>query len=100
MKSVIQVFGVFLFTALLFVKVSAIHTYCHNDTDDIQDCTTCVLSLENQEDTLSSNSTTNFSFTVFQVFDEYNNTYVSTPQKNTSSYLFFGRPPPTAAFCV
>ena len=85
---------------LLLLKVSALHTYSHNDADDIQDCTTCVLSLDNQQDTLSVNSTTNFSFTVFQVFDEYNNAYVSTLQKNTPFYFLFSRPPPTAAFCV
>ena|GEM_PF-1635557 len=96
MKSTAQAFGVFLFIALLFVKVSALHTYSHNDTDHIQDCTTCVLSLDNQQETLSVNSTIDFSFTIIQVFDEYNNTYVSTLQKNTLSYFLFGRPPPTA----
>ncbi len=100
MKYITQIFGIFLFTVLLFIKVSALHTYSHNDTDDIEDCTTCVLSLDNQQDTLSINSTANFSFTVYQVFDEYNNMYVSTLQKNTLSYSLFSRPPPTTALPV
>jgi len=95
-KRLIQLFGVFLFLALLFIKVSALHTYSHNDTDHIQDCTTCVLAIDNQQETLSINATTSFSFTVFQVFNEYNNTYVGTLQKNTLSYFLFSRPPPTA----
>jgi len=99
-KSTAQVFGVFLFIALLFVKVSALHTYSHNDNEDIQDCTTCVLSLENQQDLFNGSSTTDFSFVVFNVFREYNNTYVSISEKNIFSHFQFGRPPPNATTII
>jgi archaellum component FlaF (FlaF/FlaG flagellin family) len=89
-------FGLFLFTALLFIKVSALHSYSHNDVDDIQDCETCVLALENQQENFHLNISNEFPTSSQQEFDTYVNTYNSVALETITSGFLFGRPPPTA----
>ena len=100
MKSIIQIFGVFLFTALLFLKVSAFHSYCHDDSNETQDCTVCIISLENQQENLDY--TYSFDFVpepipnILEQSTTYTNISVSTECKSS----LFGRPPPAVLSIV
>jgi hypothetical protein len=95
-----RLIGLFLFTALLLIKVSAFHTYTHNDSDDIQDCETCILTLENQQEVLDLNISCEVSLDTLNKFDKYVNKYESIiPEKDFSGFLF-GRPPPTSTILI
>lgn len=100
MKAVIQTFGVFLFTALLFIKVSALHSYSHHDSDETQDCTVCVISLENQQENF--NYTYSVEFTPEHIYSnsEQSVAYKSITLTTEFKFYLFGRPPPTALSLV
>lgn len=50
MKQKKQLFGLFVLTTLMLVKVSAFHIYSHENfgADEIEDCTYCDLAIESQ----------------------------------------------------
>lgn len=101
MRQITRFLGCFLFTAILLIKVSALHAYSHNDSDDIKDCTTCTLSLENQQDDLIDfNVASEIYLNSFSEFDKDMDEYESIYSDTFIPYFLFGRPPPSSPFFV
>ncbi|WP_339334570.1 MULTISPECIES: hypothetical protein [unclassified Croceitalea] len=97
MKSIVQSFGVFIFTALLFLKVSAPHSYCHDDSNETKDCTVCLISLENQQDDFDYAHSFEFVPESIPILFEHNITYKSVSVTSELSTSLFSRPPPITA---
>lgn len=100
MKSIIQTFGVFLFTALLFIKVSALHSYSHHDADEPQDCTVCVISLENQQEDFDFVYSFKFIPEFIPSTPEQPTTYKNSTLTTEFKFCLFSRPPPVTISLV
>lgn len=85
------------FTALLFIKVSAIHVYSHAEDghDQIETCEHCEFAIENQNNQLLLPLSLNLDISNFEFFlDKPNyNSYISPILRGVLAKEY-GRPPP------
>ena len=100
MRDFIKIFSLFAFTALMFVKISALHVYSHigDDCDDeIENCASCEIAMEHQQSVLSVPEVPELNNVILT---EYN---TNIAFEITASVLkaipsdFYSRPPPFIA---
>ncbi|WP_350288637.1 hypothetical protein [uncultured Croceitalea sp.] len=98
MRSISQSFGIFLFIALLFIKVSAVHSYCHDDSNETQDCAVCAISLENQQEGFDFAYAFEFVPESTISIQEQPTIYKGISITTEFKFYLFGRPPPAPSF--
>ncbi|UII79713.1 hypothetical protein [Flagellimonas sp. CMM7] len=96
MKDFRKILGLFIFVSLMFVKVSALHVYAHQDGDQekIENCKICDLAVENQNMELNQVSNPEAFHSTFLNSIDNNFYYISLSIEKDFSYYLFSRPPP------
>lgn len=96
MKDFRKILGLFIFVSLMFVKVSALHVYSHQDGDQekIENCKICDLVVENQGVELNQVANSEAFHPTFLSLQDNNFYYISLNTKKDFSYHLFSRPPP------
>lgn len=96
MKDFRKILGLFIFVSLMFVKVSALHVYAHQDGDQekIENCKICDLAVENQNTELNQVSDSEAFHPTFLNPIDNNFYFISLNTKTDFSYYLFSRPPP------
>lgn len=90
--------SIFFFAALMLVKVSTLHIYTHQDSDEdtIENCLLCDFALENQQTDFFFGSETVLVHTFVDIPDvvesDFINLFLDT---SLSDYTLFSRPPPS-----
>ncbi len=98
MREFTKIAASFIFIALMAFKVSAVHIYSHHDTDadEIENCTSCELAVQQQLTSFTHTVTISLPTAVLEAIETTVNTSTVVVVQEYAGYGFFSRPPPTS----